>query len=169
MFPRGTQTCLNKGLGSSRLWLFQVYTPLQLSQLPTSFPAGAWVPWSEPPRQWWLLVQGSQGRQPVSTAWVLAQSLVSPQRSKPAAFPDRYLIPVLGGSWETAERLLHCSHHHAAPSALWAPHLWAAFYGTVLSASSLFLLFCLPFFVGNQLSTPHSLLKILGTLEETTQ
>lgn len=64
-----------------------------------------------------LLEQGSRGRQPVSTAWLLAHSLVSPQRSKPAAFPDRYLILVLEGSQEAAECLLHCSHHHSAPSA----------------------------------------------------
>lgn len=127
------------------------------------------MPWSEPPQQPRLLAQDSQGRQPVSTAWVLAQSLVSPQRSKQAVFPDQYLILVLEGSWDTAECLLHCSHHHTAPSTLWAPHLWAAFYGTTVSASPLFLLFCLPFLAGNQLFTPHSLLKILGTLEETTQ
>lgn len=71
--------------------------------------------------------QGSQGRQPVSTAWVLAQSLVSPQRSKGAAFPDRYLILVLEESREAAGCLLHCSHHHTAPSTPWALHLWAAF------------------------------------------
>lgn len=31
-------------------------------------------------------------------------------------FPDQYLILVLEGSWDTAECLLHCSHHHTAHS-----------------------------------------------------
>lgn len=124
---------------------------LQLPSLERATPAAAGSP-----------AQGSQGAEPVFTAWVLAKSLVSPQGSKRATFPGRHLIPGLEGSRQAAERLLHRSHRHAVPR---APCCRAAFYGTVVSASSLFPPCASPFL---ELSTPHSLLKILGTLEDNT-
>lgn len=107
---------------------------LQLPSLERAAPAAAGSP-----------VQGSRGSQPVFDAWVLARSLVSLPGSKRVAFPDRYLIPELEGSWEAAESLLHRSHRHAAPSVPKAPRCRAVFYGTVVSASSLFPPFASPF------------------------